>query len=125
MNVLFKPIVMFFLLVAAGCATVPSIYSVKTLAIVEKVETSTSYTEKGSQMIAAGGIYLNVPTTEEVQTYIYLLNIISSGDLIRTKSSLVLKELDCVEFHHGLFINQQGSGYNFIDGILKKSSLCE
>ena len=116
---------LFFLLIVAGCAIAPSIYSVKTLAVVEKIETSTSYIDMGSQMIAVEGIYLNVPTTKEVQTYIYTLNIIESGERIRVNSSLVFKEHDCIELSHDPFINEQGSDHNFVDGILKKSILCE
>jgi hypothetical protein len=105
-----------------GCATTNSIYSEESLAKIVAVQRAESYTDQSSQMIAAGGIFVDVPTSTKVQNYTYTLEV--GGVELRTKSSSKFRVNDCVLFRHWPYAVPTNPEYNYIDGVLEKNVPC-
>jgi len=120
---LMKIVFFCIVIILSGCIVTPSIYYIETPAIVKKSEFISSYKSEGSNMVYAGGIFLAIPTNEDIDTYIYTLEI-DDGVQVRVASELSLNISDCVIIKHEPLLINDDPEYNFVVGELEKKKKC-
>ena len=111
-------------IILSSCVVAPSIDYVETQAIVKKSEFLSSYKSERANMVYAGGVFLAIPTKENIETYIYTLEI-NGGVQVRVASELSLEILDCVIMKHEPLLINDDPEYNFVVGELVKKKRCD
>ena len=121
---LMKIVLFCIVIILSGCVVAPSIDYIETQAIVKKSEFLSSYKSERANMVYAGGVFLAIPTKENIETYIYTLEI-NDGVQVRVASELSLEILDCVIMKHEPLLINDDPEYNFVVGELVKKKRCD